>query len=408
MNDFPGYAAATMFRIIAVLAIVRYWANSRYRADVSLPDSSEYETDPVARSEKRARQRSRSVRLLLTWVVGALIVWLSGLPMIASRPSRFDPSYWGGFGVAVVFLSVIFFAAEWAATSSFRTFLNIVGWVCAFFVSLVYCGAVVDPSNVLGRICQVLLVEPRVWTLLIAYFVVLFPAGNMIGRFMDRWAGQLPPDQGLPGAGQWIGRLERFLILSRLLAAQPTGIAVLVTAKGVLRFGEIRNDADPNNQRRLVEYILVGTMMSYAVALSVGWITLHLRVDVVKRNDTDERACHMLGRCLSFVSHTENLKRLLDINICFDHDGRRSVVVRAHETSVTFFVDPSYESFWLVYCCGWSLLREWSSFRLELFHEQQQGMALCEAFGAQGRQSVLCSARRSDNGSWRLANAGNY
>ena len=118
--------------------------------------------------------------------------------------------------------------------------------------------------------------EPRVWTLLIAYFVVLFPAGNMIGRFMDRWAGQLPPDQGLPGAGQWIGRLERFLILSRLLAAQPTGIAVLVTAKGVLRFGEIRNDADPNNQRRLVEYILVGTMMSYAVALSVGWITLHL------------------------------------------------------------------------------------------------------------------------------------
>lgn len=274
MSDYYGFAAAAFVRIILIWWMVRSWANTRYRTGEDVTETGEYETDPVVRNEKRARQRTRSVRFFFTWVVGAVIVWLSGLPMMMHQQPRFVVDYWIGFGFAVACVSVVFFVAEWAATGGLRIFLIITGWACAAVVSLMYCGAASAPSNVLQRIAQAVLINHRPWTLLLAYFVVWFPAGRLIGGFMDRWAGQLPPDQGLAGAGQWIGRLERFLIVSCLLAGQPAAIAVLVTAKGVLRFGEIKNDGDPDNQRRLVEYILVGSMMSYAVALSVGWIAI--------------------------------------------------------------------------------------------------------------------------------------
>lgn len=276
MNDVHGFAAATFIRIVVIWGIVRYWANSRYHADEDPVDSLADETEPAERSAKRARAGKRTRRFLLTWMAGAVIVWLSGLSMLMVSDAGQQVTYWISFGFAVAFVSFVFFVAEWAATAGFRTFLNIIGWACAVVVSLVYCGTATHPGELLVRLVERTLIEPRPLTLLIAYFVAVFPAGSVIGRFMHRWTEELPSDQGLTKAGQWIGRLERFLIVSFLVAGQPTAIAILVTAKGVLRFGEIRNDADPNHQRRLVEYILIGSMMSYAVALSVGWITMHL------------------------------------------------------------------------------------------------------------------------------------
>lgn len=66
----------------------------------------------------------------------------------------------------------------------------------------------------------------------------------------------------LPGAGALIGQLERALILFFMLSAQPTGVALLVGAKAVLR---IRND-----DRRHSEYVIVGTLLSFGWALGVA------------------------------------------------------------------------------------------------------------------------------------------
>jgi hypothetical protein len=56
--------------------------------------------------------------------------------------------------------------------------------------------------------------------------------------------------------------------LSFVLLNYPAGIALLLGLKSLFRFGEIR---EPTN-RKETEYILIGTLLSYAFALGTGTI----------------------------------------------------------------------------------------------------------------------------------------
>jgi len=80
-----------------------------------------------------------------------------------------------------------------------------------------------------------------------------------------------PLIDGLQNGGRYIGWLERFLTLLLLLIDQPSGIGFLITAKSLLRFGEIRESRD----RKLAEYIIIGTFMSFAWALTWAVLTQH-------------------------------------------------------------------------------------------------------------------------------------
>jgi hypothetical protein len=85
-------------------------------------------------------------------------------------------------------------------------------------------------------------------------------------RFARELRGTVP---GLKSGGLWIGWLERALVMLLVLANQITAVGFLVTAKSILRFGEIK-DA---RQRRLAEYIIIGTFLSFGWALLVSLIT---------------------------------------------------------------------------------------------------------------------------------------
>lgn len=81
---------------------------------------------------------------------------------------------------------------------------------------------------------------------------------------------KLPADpEGLPKGGQLIGRLERLMILMLFLANQPDGIGLLIAAKSILRFNELARDAD----RRASEYVIIGTLGSFAWAIGTAWAT---------------------------------------------------------------------------------------------------------------------------------------
>ena len=75
-------------------------------------------------------------------------------------------------------------------------------------------------------------------------------------------AGEL----GLDRAGLWIGRLERTLILTFVLVWRFEAIGLLIAAKSILRFG----DASSPGRRKETEYILIGTLVSFALAVGVG------------------------------------------------------------------------------------------------------------------------------------------
>jgi hypothetical protein len=71
---------------------------------------------------------------------------------------------------------------------------------------------------------------------------------------------------GLKGAGALIGVLERTLTLTFVLAGQYTALALIVTAKSIARFEELKD-------RRFAEYYLIGTLSSILCALLVGLLT---------------------------------------------------------------------------------------------------------------------------------------
>lgn len=71
-----------------------------------------------------------------------------------------------------------------------------------------------------------------------------------------------------PGLGRWIGRFERTLIVLLLIAGAPTAVGLVVTAKSILRFPEITGDKPAMKP----EYVLVGSLASWAIAVAIGYI----------------------------------------------------------------------------------------------------------------------------------------
>ena len=70
-------------------------------------------------------------------------------------------------------------------------------------------------------------------------------------------------------AGKYIGMLERLFVFSFILANYWEGIGFLLAAKSVFRFGDLTKAKD----RELTEYMLIGTLLSFGMAmgLAVGY-----------------------------------------------------------------------------------------------------------------------------------------
>jgi len=124
-------------------------------------------------------------------------------------------------------------------------------------------------STVVGGLSG-LVYEPAVWALLLAYAAVIWPAGRLVGAFTARWKDRCSPEDerqdGLDYGGLWIGRLERILVVTFILLNHFEAIGFLVAAKSILRYGEISR----GGSRREAEYVLIGTMMSFMIAIIAG------------------------------------------------------------------------------------------------------------------------------------------
>jgi hypothetical protein len=121
-----------------------------------------------------------------------------------------------------------------------------------------------------------LLGSPRFHLYACAYVAVVFGGGQVVQRvasyFMERIGKDLLERKpGLPEAGRYIGWLERFLILTFVVAGYGDAIGFLLAAKAVARYPEIKED--PN--LHFSEYFLIGTSTSVGLAL-VGGILVNI------------------------------------------------------------------------------------------------------------------------------------
>ncbi|MEA1876646.1 MAG: DUF3307 domain-containing protein [Bacteroidota bacterium] len=95
-----------------------------------------------------------------------------------------------------------------------------------------------------------------------------FPVAVLIKMLMRNWTVKIHDDKGisLSNAGQYIGILERLLVFVFVVGGHWEAVGFLITAKSVFRFGDMRESKD----RKLTEYILIGTLMSFGIALLTG------------------------------------------------------------------------------------------------------------------------------------------
>lgn len=75
-------------------------------------------------------------------------------------------------------------------------------------------------------------------------------------------------NQSLEDAGKYIGILERILVFIFIVSNHWEAVGFLITAKSVFRFGDLKN----SKQRKLTEYILIGTLISFGIAIITGII----------------------------------------------------------------------------------------------------------------------------------------
>jgi len=74
--------------------------------------------------------------------------------------------------------------------------------------------------------------------------------------------------ESLIDAGKYIGILERILVFIFIILDHWEAVGFLITAKSVFRFGDLTNSKD----RQLTEYILIGTLISFGIAILIGVI----------------------------------------------------------------------------------------------------------------------------------------
>lgn len=103
-------------------------------------------------------------------------------------------------------------------------------------------------------------------SLIVAFIFITIPAGIIIGQITEPFRKQINNSDSLSKAGIYIGITERILILIFVIMNQYAAIGLLIAGKSILRVAK-EGEAEG---RKKTEYILIGTLISFTVAIVTG------------------------------------------------------------------------------------------------------------------------------------------
>ncbi len=113
----------------------------------------------------------------------------------------------------------------------------------------------------------------KIVVLSVGYLTVIWPARMLLNYVMQSWYEKIKDSLGddyLENAGAWIGICERVIALTFVLYDQFAAIGLLITAKSILRFREGSTRGAHDKLRSQTEYVLIGTLMSFGIAILAG------------------------------------------------------------------------------------------------------------------------------------------
>ncbi len=110
--------------------------------------------------------------------------------------------------------------------------------------------------------------DPEVLALITLVFFLTQPCSVIMANLLKNWADSIPTaaDKSLRNAGKYIGILERLFVFGFILTGHWEAVGFLIAAKSVFRFGDLRK----SKERKLTEYILIGTLLSFGTAILSG------------------------------------------------------------------------------------------------------------------------------------------
>lgn len=104
-----------------------------------------------------------------------------------------------------------------------------------------------------------------IWIYATGLFLVTFPASISIKTLISVYSPktEIKKDESLTKAGSYIGILERVLVFIFIVTNHWEGVGFLIAAKSIFRFSDLTQSKD----RKLTEYILIGTLVSFSFAI---------------------------------------------------------------------------------------------------------------------------------------------
>lgn len=204
--------------------------------------------------EKTWKSKYLYLHILLTGLVAWLFLWDMGLWEVA-------------LFITITHLLIDLYKLIFCPNNLISFVFDQMCHVIILIISVIYINE--GFPNVIETINN-LFTDTRWLGIITGYLAVTTPVGYLVGKATERWRNDLE-DAGkerdsLKDAGIWIGVLERILVVTFVLFDQYQAIGFLIAAKSILRF----SDKSGDNPRKQTEYVLIGTLVSFTIALFIG------------------------------------------------------------------------------------------------------------------------------------------
>lgn len=137
-----------------------------------------------------------------------------------------------------------------------RLFLldQLLHFLVIFLVTKIYFKVHVDFS---------LIFSAKIILLLTAFLAISYVASVVIKILISKWKQE---SEITNTAGKYIGMMERILVFLFIVLNHWEGVGFLLAAKSVFRIGDLTK----SHEVRLTEYILIGTLLSFGIAIGVA------------------------------------------------------------------------------------------------------------------------------------------
>ncbi len=98
-----------------------------------------------------------------------------------------------------------------------------------------------------------------------AIISISYVASVVIKILISKWKQE---NETTNAAGKYIGMMERIMVFGFIVLNHWEGVGFLLAAKSVFRFGDLTK----SHEVRLTEYILIGTLLSFGIAIGVALV----------------------------------------------------------------------------------------------------------------------------------------